>query len=140
MTKITYDANSLKIMTLFESITKSRVKDCFIDELQNKMVFVVQPGQLWKALGAKGDNVKKLESKLNRKIKIVEFNSDKIKFIKNMIFPLKANDIKEEDDVIIINSDDTKIKGLLIGRNAANLRNLETNVQRFFKIKEIKVV
>ena len=34
----------------------------------------------------------------------------------------------------------TKTNGLIIGRNAQNLRELENVVNRYFKIKEIKVV
>jgi len=140
MVKITYDLAMMQLMALFEKITKSNLKDCYIDELQTKLVFVVLPGQLWKALGPKGANVKKLELKLNRKIKIVEFNSNKLKFIENMIFPLKAKSITEENDIITILGSDIKTKGLLIGRNAANLRNLETKIGRYYKIKEIKVI
>ena len=39
MTKITYDANLLKIMTLFETLTGTRLKDCFYDD-NNLLTFV----------------------------------------------------------------------------------------------------
>ncbi|MBU0461520.1 MAG: NusA-like transcription termination signal-binding factor [Nanoarchaeota archaeon] len=139
-TKIIYDATTLQTMSLFERITRSQIKDCFFDEVQKRMVFIVQPGHLWRALGPKGANVKKLEATLNRKIKIVEFNPDKLQFIKNMVFPLQVKNITEENGIVTLFGDDTKTKGLLIGRNAANLRNLEQNVRRYFEITEIKVV
>jgi ribosomal protein S3 len=31
-------------------------------------------------------------------------------------------------------------KGLLIGKNARNLRNMEKNIRRYFEVKEIRVV
>ena len=63
-----------------------------------------------------------------------------------MIRPLQVDEIVEdagqegEEGIILIKSRDTRIKGLIIGRNAMNLRNLEENVKRYFKINEIRVV
>ena len=139
-TAVKYDAQTLQLIALFERITKAKIKDSFYDPVQKRQLFVVQKGNLWKALGPKSINVKKLQEKLNRKIKIVEFDSEKHKFIKNLVFPLKITDVREENGVITLVCDDIKTRGLLIGRNAANLRNLEENVQRYYTIKEIKVV
>ena len=128
-------------MTLFETITHAKIKDFFDDPVQERLVFIVQQGELWKALGKKGATAKRLEDKFKRKIKIVEFSGDKIQFIKNMVQPLRVNDVTEDaDGIITIRHEDLQTKGLLIGRNAKNLRNLEENVRRFFEVKEIKVV
>lgn len=139
-TKIVYDEDTLKKMTLFESITRSKLKDFFDDEVQGRLVFIVQPGNLWRALGKGSVNVKKLEKAFGRKIKIVEFNDDLITFIKNMAHPLKIHDVSEEDGIVTIKHEDMQTKGLLIGKNARNLRNMETNIRRYFEVKEIKVV
>ena len=131
---------TMQQMALFEKITRTSVKDCFFDEVQDRMVFIIQEGQIRRAVGPQGSNVKKLEKAFNRKIKIVEFNPEKLQFIRNMVLPLVVKDITEEDDIVTLVGDDTKTKGLLIGRNAANLRNLEQNIRRFFDVKEIKVI
>ncbi|MBD3313447.1 NusA-like transcription termination signal-binding factor [Candidatus Woesearchaeota archaeon] len=139
--KIKYDISLMKFMSLFENLTHASLKDCFIDEKTNTLVFVVQPGQIGKALGKKAANVKKLENKLQRKIRIIEYHPDKLEFIRNMIMPLRAEDISaDEEGIVTITGSDTKTKGLIIGRNAQNLRNLEANVRRYFDVKEIKVV
>jgi N utilization substance protein A len=141
MTKIVYDQDTMKKMALFETITHAKVKDFFDDEVQERLVFIVQAGNLWKALGKKGANVKKLQEKFQRKIKIVEFSDEKLTFIKNMVQPLRVEDVTEDDDgIVTIRHDDLQVKGLLIGKNARNLRNLEKNVRRFYEVKEIKVV
>ncbi|MBW2968327.1 NusA-like transcription termination signal-binding factor [Candidatus Woesearchaeota archaeon] len=140
-TKIVYDQETMKKMALFETITHAKVKDFFDDEIQGRLVFIVQPGNLWKALGKKGANVKKLEEKFKRKIKVVEFSEDKLEFIKNMVQPLRVSDVTEDDDgIVTIKHEDMQVKGLLIGKNARNLRNLENNVRRFYEVKEIKVM
>lgn len=140
-TKIVYDEDILKKMALFESITHSKLKDFFDDPVQDRLVFIVLEGELWKALGKGSMNVKKLEKAYNRKIKIVEFAPDKIAFIKNMAYPLRISDVTEDEEgIVTIRHDDLQTKGLLIGKNARNLRNMEKNIRRYFEVKEIKVV
>ncbi len=140
-TKIVYDEEILKKMALFESITYSKLKDFFDDPVQDRLVFIVLPGELWKALGKGSANVKRLEKAYNRKIKIVEFAPDKITFIKNMAYPLRVNDVTEDEEgIVTIRHEDLQTKGLLIGKNARNLRNMEKNIRRYFEVKEIKVV
>ena len=138
MDKIT--GETLKLMSLFESITRSRLKDCFVDK-NEMLTFVVQPGEIGKAIGKQAINVKRLEKMLNRKIKIVEFNPDALAFVRNLIFPLRSRNVTENEGIVTIESEDTKTRGLIIGRNALNLRNFEAIAQKYYpQIKEIKVV
>jgi len=139
MMKIKYDLNLMKFMSFFESLTKARLKDCFIDK-NSLLVFVVEENQIAKAIGKKGINVRNIKEKLNRKIKIVEFNPHLETFVANIIRPLIGKEIKVDDNVVTITGPDTKTKGLLIGRNGQNLRNYEGIVKRYFDINEIKVI
>jgi len=136
--KITFNTEMLKFMSLFETLTHAKLKDCFFD--REKLVFLVEQGEMGKALGRNKANIMKLEKMLNRKIKIVEFSPNRLQFITNYLAPLRITDIKEEGDLIIITGADTKTKGLIIGIKARNLRNLEKIVSKYFKIDEIKVI
>ncbi len=137
MTRIKFDVNIIKIISLFESMTKAKVKDCIANE---RILFIVEKDEISKAIGKGGANVKRIEKALNRKIKIVEFNSNLIQFIKNLIYPLKSKDIKEEDKNIIITPIDNNTRGLLIGRAAQNLRGFEEIAKRYFDIEQIKII
>ena len=139
--KITFDTGTIQFMKLFESLTGAKLKDCFLD--REKLVFLVDEGEIGKALGKGKENVTRIEKMMNRKIKIVEFNPNKLQFIANYLAPLRITGIKEnpeEEGVIIINGADTKTKGLIIGVKAQNLRNLEKITSKYFDIKEIKVI
>ena len=138
--KIKYDINLMKFMSLFESLTRAKLKDCFVDEKSEKLVFVVQEYQIRQALGKNASNVRRLEDSLKRKIKIVQYSSDLLDFVKNWIHPLKADNIEENEGIVTIASDDTKTKGLLIGKGGQNLRAAEDAIKRYFDIKEVKVV
>ena len=106
MSKITYNAESLKIMSLFEKVTRARLKDYFVDN-NDLMTFVVHEVEIGRAVGKQAANVKKLEKLFKRKIKILGFNPNIVKFVKNIIYPLKA-DIEEQEGTVIITSSDTK--------------------------------
>jgi len=136
--KITFDTDILKCMALFDRITHAQLKDCFFD--REKLVFLVDAGEMGKALGRNKSNVVQLEKMLKRKIKIVEFNLDRQQFILNYLAPLKVTNINTDGDVITVTGADTKTKGLIIGIKAQNLRNLEKIVGKYFTIQEIKVI
>lgn len=126
-------------MQAFEKITRARVKDCFV--LQDKVCFVVEQGNLFKALGQNKKNIVKIEELLKRRVKIIEYDSNPLKFVANVLAPLRVSDIKEDNGIVTITGPDQKTKGLMIGARAANLRNFESIVQKFFpEIKELKVI
>ncbi len=139
MKSIKYDANLMKIMSLFEQITHTPLKDCFEDD-SGKLLFVVEQHLLRKAVGKNAVYVKKIEKLLNRKIKIVGFTPNLSQFIKNLTYPLQIKDIQEKDGVITIKGENTQTRGILIGKNGQNLQNNTSIVKRYFDIKEIKVI
>jgi len=138
MVKQTYDVELIKTINLFENVTRARVKDALY--MKELLTFIVFEGDMFKALGKNLENLKKIESMLKRKIKIVEFNSDMIKFITNLLYPYKVESINVDGKIVTIHDEDTKTKGLIIGAKAQNLRQYESIVKKYFDIEEIKVV
>ena len=135
--KIKYDINLMKFMSLFESLTHAKLKDCF--DVNKTLVFVVEEGEIGKAIGKRAVNVKKIESMINKKIRIVEFNADLLEFVKRVVYPSQLNDLRNEDGVVMMSAVDSTTRGLLIGRSAQNLRFFESIIKRFFDIKELRV-
>lgn len=136
--KIVYDVDMIKSMNFFENTTHARVKDAFY--LKDILTFVVFEGDMFKALGKNLSNLHKVENLLGKKVKIVEYNSDIIKFITNLLYPYKVSEIKQDGKLIVISDQDTKTKGLIIGAKAQNLRAYESIVKKYFDIEEIRVV
>ncbi|MBI2549019.1 NusA-like transcription termination signal-binding factor [Candidatus Woesearchaeota archaeon] len=139
MTRIKYDINLIQYMSLFQTLTNSKVRDCFIDT-NALLTFVVEPSQVGKAVGKRGILVKQIERALNRKIKIVAYNPTLVSFVRNIIYPLTAKEVRVEEGIVVVEADDSKTRGMLIGRNGQNLRNYESIAKRYFpELKEIKV-
>ena len=138
MSKIKYDLNLMKFISLFESLTHAGVKDCIDNGEQ--LIFIVNENDVGKAVGKNGANVKRISSMLNKPIKVVEFSPDVLQFVRNFVHPLQIKDVKEENGVVLVEGVDTKTKGQIIGRDRKNLDNLTNVVKRHFSIDEIKVV
>ena len=131
--KLTQD--SINNINLFENITGAKVKDCIQDE--GKLIFLINEGSVKKALGYNNNNIKKISKILKKEIKIIAFSEDINKFISNLIYPNKADEIKIENKKIIIKVRDNVVKGKIYGRGRENLRKITSIVKNYFQIEEI---
>ncbi len=140
LARIKFDFALIKLISLFQSITRVDVKDCF-ETSEGTLVFVVGQGQIGKAIGKGSSNVKRLESKFKKKIRIIEYNPDMEQFVRNMVYPNKLNEVEFDHDkkVLTLTAMDNKTRGYLIGRSASNLRNYESILKRHFDVSELKV-
>ena len=101
---------------------------------------IVEDGYIGKAIGKHGSNVKRIENILKKKIRIIEFNSSVIRFITNIIYPIKVKEITEDKGIVTITGFDKSSKSTLIGRDKKNLLSITSIVKRFFPVEEIKVI
>lgn len=137
--KFKYDVQTIQWMNVFEKVTRTKLKDIIVEG--EKVFFILQPGQLRKALGPQNKNATKLEEIVGKKVKIVQYTDNVHQFIKNVFSPLKIVDMTDDDGVITIKGPDQKTRGLMIGARAGNLRLYEKIVQKYFPdIKELKVI
>ncbi len=136
--RIKYDLELIKYRTLFENLTGVIVKDCFMKN-SSIIVFIVPEKHIGLAIGKNGSNVKKLESVLKKKLKIVEFSNDPVKFVKSLIAPIKPKDIYMENNVVNIVPASVADKAQLIGRESKNLKDIKNIVKRYFDV-DVKIV
>jgi len=127
---------SIQQINLFENVTGAKVKDCINDE---ELIFIIEEGNIKRALGKDNANIKKLESLLKKNIKLIAYSRDVIKFVINLIYPIKPDNIDLKDDVIYITINDAKLKGRVYGRGRERLKKLELIIKKYFNIKEIKI-
>ena len=135
MARIRYSADVMQYISIFESLTAAKVRDCIVNE---QMLFIINENDMGKAIGKQGSNVKRIENLVKKKIRLVEFNDDVVQFVQNLIYPIKAREIKEESGIVSIYCNDVKSKGMLIGRDRHNIKFVNDVVKRHFGINEIK--
>jgi len=92
MSKIKLDTEVLKHISLFESMTGARVKDCYPGD--KSITYIVDENQAAKAIGKQGANVKKLNHMAKKTIKIIEFSPDIEKFIQHVVYPNKLANVE----------------------------------------------
>ena len=137
MTKIKYDINLMKFISFFETSTRAKVKDCI--DSGSSLIFVVQKGEIGKAIGKNASNIKRIENMLKRKVRIIEFDEDVCKFVRNVLAPLKVEEVELVDSKVVIRDNNMKTKGMIIGRDASNLKKHKEIVTRYFPIEDIVV-
>ena len=137
MNRIKYDSELIKLITLFESMTGAGVKDC---NAGDSLTFIVEENEMGKAIGKGGANIKRLESALKKRIKVVEFNGDVLQFVRNFVYPAEVAEIKNDGGIVTINGKDSNTRAMLIGRNHQSLKQLNDVAKRYFDVKEIKII
>ena len=133
--KIVYDQQLMKYIILFENLTHVKVKDVY--SRNGSLWFVIQKGGMFRAVGKNGMKVKKIENLVKKKIKVIEYDEDVCRFSSHLIYPVKAKKIEFVDDNLVFECEDSKSKGLLIGRERKNLKELKEVLSRYFKIGDI---
>ena len=138
--RLKLDSDALGLSSIVDRISRVQVKDCFKDEDGETIYFVVGAGEIGKAIGKNGENIRKIQQELGKRVRLVEFAEEIASFIKNFIYPAQVREIVQMGSLVEVRDDNRKTKSLLIGRDGRNLRLLNRAVKRFFNVDEVKVV
>ena len=133
--KLTLD--SINNINLFEKLTRAKVRDCFTDN--GRLVFLVEEGNVKKALGKDNSNLRKVGSVFKKEIKIIGFSEDVCKFVNNLIYPNKADSLTLDGKIVTIKVEDTVVKGRIFGRGRENLRKINEIVKKYFDVEVVVV-
>ena len=139
--KLTTD--QMRLISLFQSVTKATARDCLDDEKQDRIIFVVSEGKMGLAIGKGGSNIKSLQNILKRNVELIEYFDDPIKFLKNILNPKFVNEIKldvkpdgSSQATIIV---DHGKKGLVVGREGRNAQKARLFAKRYFDISNVLI-
>jgi len=127
---ITYSMETIGYINLFEKTTHAHVKDCFQEG--DRLIFVIEKGDIGKAVGKQGANIKKMSAALKKPVKVIEYDPEPVQFLKNLLYPIKPKEIRAEDDKLIIKTADTKEKGQIYGRERTNLKRVQQTLSKYF--------
>ena len=131
-------------MSLFQSITSATARDCIVDDKMDRVIFVVNKGQMGLAIGKGGSTIKQLQNMVAKKIELVEFSDDPAEFIRNMLNADMINDVRisERSDgtkqaVVTV---DPRKKGAVVGREGRNAEKARLLARRYFQISNVLIV
>ena len=138
---IKFGANEIRFIALFENMTGAMVKDCIIDDDNNKVTFVVKQGDMGLAIGKRGSTVSKVQKAVDRGVEIIELNEDSVQFIRNILSPAELQSVKistrkNGEKIATVATDNTN-KRIAIGKNGINIERAKLLANRLHNIDKI---
>ena len=143
MTEIKLTSDELRLMSLFQSITSATARDCIVDERMDRVIFVVNKGQMGLAIGKGGATIRQLQNVVARKVELVEYSDDASDFVRNILNPQMVNDVKitvrtdgSKQAVVLV---DAKRKGVVVGKEGRNAEKARLLAKRYFQISNVLI-
>ncbi|QSZ67768.1 NusA-like transcription termination signal-binding factor [Methanofollis aquaemaris] len=115
-------------------LTKSVAVDCIIDDRFDRVIYVIKPGDMGLAIGKKGENIRKMQKVLGKRIEMVEYAEEKEAFIANILRPAEVEDVRTDEisgklEIVIRKKSEL---GIAIGKGGSTVEKARLLVRRFF--------
>ena len=142
--RIKLTSDELRLISLFQSITNATARDCIVDEKMDRVIFVVNKGQMGLAIGKGGATIKQLQSVITKRIELVEYSEDVNVFLRNILNSNMIDDIKinkrvdgSTQAIVIV---DSKKKGVVVGKEGRNAEKARLLLKRYFHIPSVLIL
>lgn len=141
MTEIKLDQETLRLFALFEKVTRARARD--VVEEEDRKTFVVDEGQVGKAVGRGAQNLKRLRDLLDVDIDVVGYAEEPEKFIRNIFHRFKVESVEfkprgDQGEVAHVTVDAAE-KGKAIGKAGRNVNMARTLAKRHHDIVDVVI-
>ena len=114
-------------------LTKSTALDCVIDERFERIIYVIKKGDMGLAIGKKGENIKRMQNVLGKRIEMVEYAEEPDEFITNIFKPAEVAEVRRDQkaghtDIYVRKKGDL---GIAIGKGGNNIEKARILMKRF---------
>lgn len=143
MARIKLSMDDMALIAKFEQITGAAAIDVIRDDEGERIIIVVRPKQLGKAIGRGGVNVKSASEAFGRAVDVVEMAETPEAFVKSALAPARVEQVKiiEHRDgtrvaSVTVNTED---RGIAIGRDGRNVARARILVRRHFDLNNVVI-
>ena len=143
MGRVKLSMDDMALIAKFEQITGAAAIDIIRDDEGERIIVVVRPKQLGKAIGRSGVNVKAASEAFGRAVDVVEIAETAEAFVKSALAPARVEGVKiiEHRDgtkvaSVTVNSED---RGIAIGRDGRNVARARILVRRHFDLNNVVI-
>lgn len=138
---VTLSDQERRFIALFEDEIGVTIRDCVVDDQYDRVLYVVEAGEMADAIGPGGSNVQRIEAQLGRSVELVENADTAAAFVANALAPAAVYNvtISENDDRVAyveVDHDDT---GVAIGKDGRNIDAARQLADRHFDIDDIQL-
>ncbi len=136
--RITFE--ELRYLSIFEDLTGAMAYRCITDDNNNRLIFLVKPSDMGKAIGRRGRNIRLLEKLFGKNVEILPYADDLETMVRNL-FPgirlLNINVVKRGDSKIIYVKVHEEDLGRAIGKGGRNSQRARLVLKKLFDIDSV---
>jgi len=113
-------------------LTRATALDCIIDERFDRIIYLIKEGDMGLAIGRKGNNIRKMQRVLGKRVEMVEYSPEIERFTKNVFKPAEVTGVERRDDgkiTIYISKGDL---GIAIGKGGCTIEKARNLLSRYF--------
>ncbi|MGD9395309.1 MAG: NusA-like transcription termination signal-binding factor [Candidatus Thorarchaeota archaeon] len=143
MGRVKLSMDDMALIAKFEQITGAAAIDVIRDDEGERIIVVVRPKQLGKAIGRGGVNVKAASEAFGRPVDVVEMAETAEAFVTSALAPARVESVKivEHRDgtrvaSVTVNTED---RGIAIGREGRNVARARILVRRHFDLNNVVI-
>jgi N utilization substance protein A len=141
MAEIILSNETVQYINLASKYSGANILDCVVED--DRVIFIVEKGQLGIAIGSKAKNLEKLRMLFKKIVKFVEFDDDKTRFVENLCKPYNVTKVSfdENDGAPIARIEvNPRDKSKLIGKGGRNINMIRKMAQRHHQIKDVQII
>lgn len=118
-------------------LTKSIAIDCIVDDGFDRIIYIVKKGDMGLAIGKNGENIRRMQKVLGKRIEMVEEGDSFDEFVRNILQPIAVSGVEEDPDsgkirIIIRKRGDL---GIAIGKGGANAEKVRLVCRRMYNVE-----
>ena len=144
MPQVTLTEECMRLISQFESLTGAGSRDCIVDNRNERIIFVINPGDMGLAIGKGGSSIKKASDVMGKRIEVVEYSADPSQFLRNCFLPAQVTgidfDTDEEDQQVALIEVRDEDRGLAIGKAGKNIFKAKVLAQRQHDISDVQLM
>jgi N utilization substance protein A len=139
MAQFVMDADTLRVIQLFEGVTGARVRD--IVEEEDRTTFVVEEGEVGKAIGKGASHLKQMRDLVKKDVEIIGFAADRETFLKNVFHRFTVESVTfeprgDKGDIAKVKVPQSE-KGKAIGKGGRNVQLARALAQRHHGVVDV---
>jgi N utilization substance protein A len=125
MTEVKLTTEGIRYIALFESLTGAIARDCYVDDENDRVIFVVKNGDMGLAIGKNGNNINRVKKSIGKHIEIVEYSDEKVQVVVKENRKLAYVEVMSKD------------RGIAIGKNGRNIQKAKVLTQRHYGLEDV---
>ena len=138
--RVTLSDEARQYLALVEEETDVAARDCVVED--DRLIVVVPPGEMGKAIGSGGERVQRVEDRVGKRVELVEDADTAEAFVANALSPAAVYNvtISENEDVVAYAEVAEEDRGVAIGTDGRTIDRARQLAERHFDVDDVQLM